>query len=90
MFQASLNYSKQYPKNSRSLITFSCLMNTVMRRRKPLPFSFANLRWQRRSLSIHAIYIGRAVPATDSFLRPDRHGTFQPDACLVAYREFRK
>ena len=37
-----LCYSKQYPRNSRSLSTFSCLTNTVMRRREPLPFLFAN------------------------------------------------
>jgi hypothetical protein len=42
MVQASLNYSKQYPKNSRSLTTFSCLTNTVMRRREPIPFLLAN------------------------------------------------
>ena len=42
MLRASLNYSRQYPKNPRSLSTFSCLTNTVMRRRKPLPFLLAS------------------------------------------------
>ena len=54
----SSGYSNWYPRNPSSLTTFSYLTNTVMRRRKPLPFPFANLRCQRRSLSIHAIYIG--------------------------------
>jgi hypothetical protein len=84
-------YSKWYPKNSRSLTTFSCLTNTTMRRRRPLPFPFASLRCQRRSRSIYRINIGRALPAVDSiFLRTDRHGTFRHNACLLAYREPRK
>jgi hypothetical protein len=37
MLQASLNYSRRYPKNSRSLTTFSCLTNTVMLCRELLP-----------------------------------------------------
>ncbi len=36
------SYSKQYPRNSKSLTTFSCLTNTVMRRREPLPFLLAS------------------------------------------------
>src|SRR5215208_7689480 len=32
------SYSRQYPKNSRSLTTFSYLTKTVMRRREPLLF----------------------------------------------------
>jgi hypothetical protein len=39
------SYSNWYPRNSSSLTTFSCLMNTVMRRREPLPFLFAGLRY---------------------------------------------
>ena len=37
--ESSRGYSSWYPKNSRSLSTFSCLTNTVMRRREALPFS---------------------------------------------------
>ena len=36
LFEGFLSYSKQYPKNSRSLTTFSCLTNTVMLCREPL------------------------------------------------------
>ena len=88
--RSSRGYSNWYPKNSRSLTTFSYLTNTAMRCREPLPFPFARLRCQRRSLLIHTIYIERAVPTADSFLCPDRHGIFQPDACLVTDREMRK
>ena len=72
------------------LTTFSCPTNTAMRRRGPLPFPFASLRCQLRSRSSYAIYIGRPVPAVNGFLRPDRHGTFQPNACLLTYRAVRK
>ena len=37
-----LSYSRWYPKNFRSLTTFSYLTNTVMRRREPLPLLFAS------------------------------------------------
>jgi hypothetical protein len=37
-----LSYSRRYPKNSRSLTTFSCLTNAVMRRREPLPSSLTS------------------------------------------------
>jgi hypothetical protein len=40
--EASGGYSKQYPRNSRSLTTFSCLTNTVMLCREPLPFLLAS------------------------------------------------
>jgi hypothetical protein len=33
MIQGLFIYSKEYPKNFRSLSTFSCLTNTVIRRR---------------------------------------------------------
>ena len=42
MFQRISRYSRQYPKNRRSLITFSYLTNTVMGRRGPLPFLLAS------------------------------------------------
>jgi hypothetical protein len=35
-------------------------------------------------------WLGEAVPAVDNFLRPDQHGTFQPNACLLTDREVRK
>jgi hypothetical protein len=35
-------YSNWYPRNPRSLITFSYLTNTVIRRREPLPFFLAS------------------------------------------------
>jgi hypothetical protein len=90
MVQGIFIYSNRYPKNPRSLTTFAYLTNTVMRRTELLPFPFASLRCQRRSRSIHPIYIGRAVPAADCFLRPDRHGIFQPSACPLTDREPRK
>src|SRR5919112_1638767 len=37
------DYSNWYPKNARSLPTFSCLTNTVIRRRELTPFLFASL-----------------------------------------------
>jgi hypothetical protein len=42
MIQGFFIYSKRYPRNSRSLTTFSCLTNTVMLRRGPLPFLLAS------------------------------------------------
>jgi hypothetical protein len=42
MFQRFLSYSTRWPRNSSSLTTFSCLTNTVIRRRDPLPFLFAS------------------------------------------------
>jgi hypothetical protein len=42
-FKAFLSYSRRKPRNSSNLTTFSCLTNTVMRRREPLPFLFASL-----------------------------------------------
>jgi hypothetical protein len=36
-----LSYSRQYPRNSRSLTTFSCITNTVMLCREPIPFLLA-------------------------------------------------
>jgi hypothetical protein len=45
--ESSRGYSSWYPKNSRSLSTFSCLTNTVMRRREALPFLSAGLRYIR-------------------------------------------
>src|ERR687898_1387888 len=38
----SHGYSNRYPKNPRSLITFSYLTNTVMLSREPLPFLLAS------------------------------------------------
>ncbi len=38
----SSGYSNWYPKNSRSLTTFSCLTNTVIRRRELPPFLLAS------------------------------------------------
>ncbi len=37
--------------------------------------------------SIYSIYVGRVLPAVDSFLRPDRYGTVQPNTCLLTYLE---
>jgi hypothetical protein len=52
-------------------------------RKSPVP--------RRRGRSIHAIYVGRALPAVDSFLRvPMGACAAQPDACLVTYRELLK
>jgi hypothetical protein len=36
-------YSTRYPKNSSSLTTFLCLINTVRRCRRPLPLILASL-----------------------------------------------
>jgi hypothetical protein len=41
-FKAFLRYCKLYPKNSSSLTTFTCLTNTVVRGRGPLPFLLAS------------------------------------------------
>ena len=38
----SYGYSNWYPKNSRSLSTFSYLTNTVMLCREPIPFFLAS------------------------------------------------
>ncbi len=42
MLREPRSYSKQYPRYSRSLTTFSYFTNTVMQRREPLPFLLAS------------------------------------------------
>src|SRR5215207_4905490 len=51
MIQQRLSYSKQYPRNSRSLTTFSYLANTVIPRRELLPFHFASFLYIRLILN---------------------------------------
>jgi hypothetical protein len=46
---------------------------------------------RRVDTRVHAIYVGRAVPAYDTCcLRPDRYGTFQLNPRLVTYLKPRK
>jgi hypothetical protein len=47
MLRELLSYSRRYPRNSRILTTFSCLTNTVIRRRKPPPVLLASLLYIR-------------------------------------------